>query len=148
MNTPALKNWIPYKLVRDADSITCNWLNTFSIPYTEPFFEDSLVKIKSARSNFRVRSASDLQMINTWAADLPVVEPKAIIFHISRCGSTLVSQLLATLPRHIVLSEVPVFDQILRLQLNHTGFDKQATGKLFTSALRFYGQNKDRKSVV
>lgn len=142
MNTPALKNWIPYKLVSDADSITCNWLDTHSISYIEPFFKGSLAKINSARANFRIRSASDLQMINTWGADLPPVEPKAIIFHISRCGSTLVSQLLATLPRHIVLSEVPVFDQILRLQLNHAGFDQQATGKLFTSALKFYGQNK------
>jgi len=142
VNTPALKNWIPYKLVNDAGSITCKWLNTFSISYTDPFFEDSLVKINSARINFRFRSASDLQMINTWAAGLPAVEPKAIIFHISRCGSTLVSQLLATLPRHIVLSEVPLFDQILRLQVNHAGFDEQATSKLFTSALKFYGQNK------
>ena len=142
MNTPALKNWIPYKLVSDADSITCLWLNTFSFLYTKPFFKDTLIKINSARTNFRIRSASNLQMINTWAADLPAVEPKAIIFHISRCGSTLISQLLATLPRHIVLSEVPVFDEILRLRLNRSGFDQQATGELFTSALRFYGQNK------
>src|SRR6185436_3979913 len=41
------------------------------------------------------------------------VAPTAFIFHISRCGSTLISQLLSLQSSNIVLSEVPFFDELL-----------------------------------
>ena len=41
------------------------------------------------------------------AAAEPGIDPTGFIFHLARCGSTLVSQMLAALPEHIVLSEAP-----------------------------------------
>jgi hypothetical protein len=49
-----------------------------------------------------------------WSKQIESVAPTAFIFHISRCGSTLVSQLLGLQPANIVLSEVPFFDELLR----------------------------------
>jgi len=138
----ALKNYLPYKLITVDDQLQLHWLNTFGMPFTEPFFNETILKCLSARTTGNFKPVSDLQMVNYWAAELPPVEPSAIIFHISRCGSTLVSQLLATLSRHIVLSEVPVFDDILRLQLQQAAFDEQTTSTLLTSVLKFYGVNK------
>lgn len=43
------------------------------------------------------------------------VEPAGLIFHMSRCGSTLVSQMLAQSPRHIVVSEAAPIDAAVRL---------------------------------
>ena len=37
-----------------------------------------------------------------------------ILFHVSRCGSTLVSRMFGALPDHLVVSEAPVLDDILR----------------------------------
>jgi len=44
----------------------------------------------------------------------PGIPPTAFIFHTSRWGSTLVSQLAAALPATVVISEAPPVDQILR----------------------------------
>ena len=40
--------------------------------------------------------------------------PDGLIFHLSRCGSTLVAQMLAALPGTVVASEPPPFDQVLQ----------------------------------
>ena len=44
----------------------------------------------------------------------PGIYPTGFIFHMSRCGSTLVSQMLAALPADIVVSEASVIDGALR----------------------------------
>lgn len=45
----------------------------------------------------------------------PALTPSAFIFHSSRCGSTLLAQLLTTLPCCIVMSEPPIVDAFLNL---------------------------------
>jgi hypothetical protein len=42
------------------------------------------------------------------------LRPAGLIFHMSRCGSTLVSRMLAALPENVVLSEPDPLDQVLR----------------------------------
>jgi hypothetical protein len=142
MNSHPLINWIPYKIVNAGGQIECHWLNTSRIPFTEPFFESTISKCRIAENRYPFNSISDLHVLKEWAAKMPPAEPAAFIFHISRCGSTLVSQLLATLAQHIVLSEVPFFDDVLRLPFNSSCFDEKSTSDLFTASLRFYGQQR------
>jgi hypothetical protein len=47
-----------------------------------------------------------------------VVPPTGFIFHMSRCGSTLVSQMLASLDANIVISEAPPIDSIITSNRN------------------------------
>lgn len=49
-----------------------------------------------------------------WSVTSPGLPPTAFIFHVSRCGSTLVSQLAAALPGTVVISEAPPIDDVLR----------------------------------
>jgi hypothetical protein len=42
------------------------------------------------------------------------LEPSGLIFHSSRCGSTLLAQMLGHLDSALIMSEPPVIDQILR----------------------------------
>ena len=44
----------------------------------------------------------------------PGLQPRGLIFHMSRCGSTLVSQMLGALPGSVVLSEAGPIDSVLR----------------------------------
>ncbi|MES2112202.1 MAG: sulfotransferase [Bacteroidota bacterium] len=148
MDIDPLKNQLPYKLVKTNDQLQCRWMDTLGMRFTEPFFEETIMKCRSARANPRMESVSDMQMLAEWSAPMPDIKPAAIIFHISRCGSTLLSQLLATLPQHIVLSEVPLFDEILRLPLKDTGFNEKDTSSLLAAALQFYGQSDDCQSHV
>src|SRR5258708_39765886 len=80
-------------------------------------------------------------MMKAWADGLDEIEPAAIIFHISRCGSTLISQLLATSEENVVLAEVPFFDDLLRLPFKEPGISEAMINELFLCAVKYYGQN-------
>jgi hypothetical protein len=62
-------------------------------------------------------------------AALPERPPTGFIFHASRCGSTLVAQMLASLPRNIVLSEPAILDSVL-----HPVFHPTTCGRPVTDA--------------
>ncbi|MDN3547280.1 hypothetical protein [Mucilaginibacter aquaedulcis] len=135
----SLKNWIPYKF----DKEFCYWLNTFNEPFTAPFFDDTISRCKRlAYAHASFKPVSHVEMLNEWSDGLDYLEPTAFIFHISRCGSTLVSQLLATTDEHITLSEVPFFDDLLRLPFQNTVFDETDVSGLLRAAIRFYGQKR------
>jgi hypothetical protein len=141
-----LNNWVPCKLIKADGQLKCRWLNTYRERFTEPFFEETILKCKGLNSlHAGINSVSDITMMEEWAPGLNAIEPTAFIFHISRCGSTLVSQLLAKDDQHIVLSEVPFFDDILRLPYQDQDFDEAATSELLISALKYYGQKKSKK---
>ncbi|WP_183574597.1 hypothetical protein HDF18_01470 [Mucilaginibacter sp. X5P1] len=139
-------NWVPYKLLAIDGRIKCCWLNTYGESFTEPFFDETILKCKGLDgSHAAISSVSDLMMIGEWASGGSAIEPTAFIFHVSRCGSTLISQLLATLDENIVLAEVPCFDDILRLPYKYPEFDRAAIAKLFTDTLSYYGQKRTNK---
>ncbi|OCX54055.1 hypothetical protein BEL04_07210 [Mucilaginibacter sp. PPCGB 2223] len=77
-----------------------------------------------------------------WATVIDHVSPTSFIFHISRCGSTLLSQLLGLNEESISLSEVPIFDDILRLRYKLPGITEEYTGELLQAAMKFYGQKR------
>jgi hypothetical protein len=76
-----------------------------------------------------------MQSLHDEAADADALSPTAFIFHVSRCGSTLLSQLFACDDAAVVLSEVPVLDELLRSNLP----DREA---LFASALRVLARRR------
>ena len=69
------------------------------------------------------RDATPVSPLDLWDGAPPPVTPDAVIFHISRCGSTLVSRMLAALPSTLAISEAPVFNDILRGSRRHAGFE-------------------------
>lgn len=82
-------------------------------------------------------------MLQEWAAQMESISPTAIIFHVSRCGSTLLSQQLAVDPGNIVLSEVPFFDELLRW-----GFRKntmQEAAAFLKNAISLYGARRNKQ---
>ena len=113
---PLLSDWIPYKLVVDDGQLTIRWLYVGDNRFTEPFFDETIIRCKSYPYNTtRWHAVSTVAGLIDAAERRSAVEPTAFIFHVSRCGSTLLSQLLAIPDQHIVLSEVPLIDELLRL---------------------------------
>jgi aspartyl/asparaginyl beta-hydroxylase len=128
-------NWIPYKLSQEpAGTVLCEWLPVEGIPFTDPFFDETIVKARIGHAGHPQQSVSDLSMLAEWAGNIDSVLPSAFIFHVSRCGSTLVSQMLSRLSAAIVLAEVPFFDEILRSSL--------PVDKLLRAAISLYGRKR------
>lgn len=134
-----IEGWIPYKLTHTEHPLLCHWLDTGGAPFIEPFFDETIIKCRSARTKGRLfGQVSSLDMMLEWAQGLDDVIPGAFIFHTSRCGSTLVSQLLASSPKNVSLAEVPFFDDILRLPFKYPDFNETGINNLLKAAIKFY----------
>ena len=109
------KNWIPVKLYPEDNGLLCRWLYVGNKDFTEPFFDDTIAACRKLPENgFLQKRMSSTDVLPDWVKEVNVIEPTAFIFHISRCGSTLISQMLGMQPSNIILSEVPFFDELLR----------------------------------
>lgn len=99
--------WTPVRLhVRDARPVA-EWVYFGDRPFTEPFFEDT------ARAALRNPFA---QMFRHQAPleTSPGAAPSGLIFHMSRCGSTLAARMLSALPQTTVISEAPPIDDAIQ----------------------------------
>ncbi len=76
--------------------------------FSTPFFADELALQAPEQRQACITGLEQLQHLR------PAVAPSAFIFHTSRCGSTLLTQILATLPQCIAISEAPIIDACLR----------------------------------
>lgn len=137
-----LKNHIPYRFKVNNDQIEIHWLNTGDVTYSAPFFDETIsrcLSLNPGMANFKCISSLDNMIEAAEYAD--AVPVTSFIFHISRCGSTLLSQSLSLSEENIVLSEVPVFDAILRSNL--LGLEKKK--EVLLALVKLYGQRRNGK---
>ncbi|PST81839.1 hypothetical protein C7T94_18405 [Pedobacter yulinensis] len=133
-----LKEWIPYRLL-GAGRPSCQWLYTASVPFTDPFFSETVSKCLKYQPGTGLKVETSLDVLTEWAPELDCVQPAGVIFHVSRCGSTLLSQLLGLDPENIVLAEVPFLDALLRAGKSMQRAEAVA---LLQAAVAFYGQRR------
>ncbi|MDP5199640.1 sulfotransferase family protein [Flavobacterium sp. DG2-3] len=134
-----IANWIPIKLIEKENEVYFEWMYFADIPFAEPFFEETIVKCISHNYNLkRFKFTSTAENLIDWSKELDCVELKGLVFHVSRCGSTMLSQSLATSSENIMVSEAPIIDQILRSD----AFDKNLKTDLLKSVLRLLGQKR------
>jgi hypothetical protein len=106
---PPSHHWLPAGLVRDGEEVLVEWAHFGTLPLSDPFFEDPLRRAQGHPVSRLLRWRTPL--LRLAAAD-PCLD--GMVFHMSRCGSTLVAQALAAMPRHLVLSEPAPFDDLLQ----------------------------------
>lgn len=139
----ALQNCIPSHLYLRENDIFCRWLDAQDKRFEEPFFADTINICQGFAANSKYkRCISSPEMLPVWAAEMNTVAPTAFIFHVSRCGSTLLSQLLSLDPRHIVLSEVPFFDELLRMHFKSPATSISEADRWLKAAISVYGQQR------
>lgn len=102
----SMKNWYPVSICDQ--TLDVFWRDLGEQKFHASFFQNTLNE--QARSQRRVCKTS----INVLGQFSNFVEPTAFVFHVSRCGSTLMTQMLSTLAHCIVLSEPPVIDIFFR----------------------------------
>jgi hypothetical protein len=113
------RNWLPAALVPAPGQLAIDWVHFGEVPLHDSFFEDSLRRAKRLPINALLKVCTPL---NVLARPLPADAtnaPDGLIFHMSRCGSTLVSQMLAAMPGNIVVSEAPPLDTIVQMAHSH-----------------------------
>jgi len=104
-----LTNWIPYQLEPGDEQSFVSWLDLGRHRIGEPFFDQTIQKCKATMHNRSIyRPFSQAALIQDWSNTLDALEPTAFIFHVSRCGSTLLTQSLSQVEPHIVIPEATV----------------------------------------
>ena len=138
-----LRNWIPLRRQKSGEELLCEWLHVGDRRFTEPFFDDTIRACRFGEAvHRRYKSLSNLDSMLEWSEGMSALPLTAIIFHVSRCGSTLLSQLLAADEKNAVLSEVPFFDEMLRLPFQRFNVSVSRSEDYFRGALSFYGQQR------
>jgi hypothetical protein len=90
------------------------WCFTEGVEFTDSFFDQTIDRCRLDLFRLLFWRQTDIDVLGEFAAVTPGLEPSGLIFHLSRCGSTLVTQMLAGLDEALVMSEPPVIDRILR----------------------------------
>ena len=105
------------------------WADLSAERFAEPFF-DQTVNRWVAGLDARPLVRTGLEALAALDGE-PSLEPAGMIFHLSRCGSTLVSRLLGTLPGVVVLAEPAPLNTLLgldRVERDDAGRVRAAAG--------------------
>ncbi|EJL05423.1 hypothetical protein PflQ2_5497 [Pseudomonas fluorescens Q2-87] len=116
----SLDGWLPIRVWQEAGEWRVDWCWFGQARLSQPFFGDAVEDALRLPFNQVFRRQTPLSYLVRWQQRSPGLTPSAFIFHASRCGSTLISQMLAQLDDHIVLSEPPPLDTLLRGDLPAT----------------------------
>lgn len=108
--------WLPIRVWQVDGQWRVDWCWFDDQRLTQPFFRDDVEKALRLPFNQAFRRETGLDALRQWHSARPGLAPTALIFHASRCGSTLMAQMLAALPDSIVLSEPPPLDSLLRAE--------------------------------
>lgn len=112
-----LNGWLPIYAYRRDKQLMLDWCYTAGKRFTEPFFPDTVDQICWDYGVRMFRHQTTVEDAKTWLVTNPGMNPSGFIFHMSRCGSTLVSQMLAGLPQNRVLSEPAALHEPIRAAL-------------------------------
>jgi hypothetical protein len=108
-----LREWMPVTFRTEDSPATVEWLPLGRISLADPPFDDAVRAYRAGNPAIRpVRTPWDV--LEQVTRIRPGLRPHAGIFHVSRCGSTVLSNVLAALPRHLVIVEPTPLSAVLR----------------------------------
>lgn len=137
MRFAELVGWTPVAVNFGRALPSIDWGDLRGRRFSEPFFDQTVERWAGAnpkplkRTNFDALLALDQE---------PSLEPSALIFHLSRCGSTLISRLLGTLTGALVLSEPAAINSLL--MRDPVDIDRSAQVELLRLLVRALGRRR------
>lgn len=108
------QGWIPIRAYPEAGDYWVDWLRLGAKRLSAPFFQESIQDALRHPFHQAFRRQTPIGDMVKWQQHSPGLNPNGFIFHASRCGSTLISQLFAASEKSIVYSEPPALDVLLR----------------------------------
>jgi hypothetical protein len=114
-------------------AVGLDWGELGAVRFAEPFFDQTVERWAGGPSPRLVRTGLDALAA---LEDMASLDPTLLIFHMSRCGSTLVSRLLSLLPDLLVLAEPgPINSLLLALPALSDAWEPAGLLRLLVRAL-------------
>lgn len=106
--------WLPIRASWQAGELYAHWAYFGARRLRDPFFEGDVRWSLAQPFNRLFRYVTAVDKLAAWLGERPHLQPSGFIFHMSRCGSTLVSQMLAAVESNIVVSEASPIDAVVQ----------------------------------
>jgi hypothetical protein len=113
MSAALTSGWVPISVYGQSRPFGVDWCYLGRRRFVEPFFDETIQQCLRLPFNQLFRPQTGLDARETLAAEHPGLPLHGIIFHMLRCGSTLLAQQLAALGQTAVLSEASPIDGVL-----------------------------------
>lgn len=109
------RDWLPIQVVEPAGAgLAVDWAHFAGAPLAAPFFGQAARRAALLPFNRLFRYRTGLRDFVAGARLDESLAPDGFIFHLSRCGSTLVSQMLAAIPGLVAVAEAAPLDVLVR----------------------------------
>lgn len=128
---------LPLELHCDTREIS--WLDFGDMHLRETFLEISAEERLSQHAD-ALSVVTDLDVLETPDLFDDALLPSGFIFHVGRCGSTLLAKVLSSLGRHIVIKEAEPVQQLLGVEFEEVFREKRAS--YFQSLINMYGHRR------
>ena len=105
--------WLPFDATWHGHKLVIEWCFLGERSMKEPFFFESVEVVKCDSGNIRTTPAMSFDEFGAIVSSFDAIPPTCLLFHMSRCGSTLVSRMLSQAAKNVVVSEPDVINAIL-----------------------------------
>jgi hypothetical protein len=109
-----LTGWTPTRVEGVGDDVAITWCWAEGARFDEPFWTESISRLMADPFRLLFQHTSTLDELRKHAETHNAAPPAGFVYHLSRCGSTLVGSALGSIPGTRVLSEPAPLDQLMR----------------------------------
>jgi hypothetical protein len=141
-----LTGWIPIYSYLARGQLMLDWCYTGARRFTEPFFGDTIDKVNRDLAALLFRHQTTIGEVRDWERSNPGMPPDGFVFHMSRCGSTLVARLLGALPENRVLSEPTALNAVVRAALVDGSIPRATLLDWLRTVVSLLGRPLDRET--
>jgi hypothetical protein len=117
MELADLARWTPIRFDFSGPTPALDWADLSAERFVEPFFDQTVARWATGPgAQPLVRTGLDALLA---LDNEPSLDPAGMVFHFSRCGSTVVSRLLATVSGVVAIAEPSPLNALLGLDPRH-----------------------------
>lgn len=138
-----LTGWIPIRIYWKERRPLVDWCWVGPRRFSEPFFDHTIDACLRLPFSNLFRPQTSIEVLRERHEIEPGLQPRGFIFHMSRCGSTLVSQMLAALPRNVVISEAGLIDSVLRAKFREPPITEDERAEWLRWTVSALGQRRN-----
>jgi hypothetical protein len=125
MKTDTLDRWIPIRVAGFEDVPYVDWFYTGDAELDGSNLADIVRRSMSRPFNYALRKRTLLDDLGEYVDAISAGPPAGLVFHMSRCGSTLVSRMLSAITGTLVVAEAGAIENVLRAHLKNPEIDDE-----------------------
>src|SRR5947207_1604841 len=92
IDSAQLDGWIPARLIWPDGQPRVDWCYLGRETFCDPFFDQTIGECLRVPFNLLFSHRTPMEVLGQWHDMRPGLQPTGFIFHMSRCGSTLISR--------------------------------------------------------